>query len=159
MGFCITWLVLSNYNKISPLKKQFYINHASHLNCEINNLIYVIICQWCKKEYIGGTSCLVKEWISIYIQNIRGPEYQLLTVEEHLGICKNGKLRFITETEQEKAWNQEGDGNCLKLGGKGGVTIKVGDRKPFLTAWRTMACFFFFHFKISKTKSIIILTY
>ena len=41
LGFCITELVLSNYNKISP-KKQFYINHASHLNkkCLTNNVLY-----------------------------------------------------------------------------------------------------------------------
>ena len=32
---------------------------------ESSNLIYVIICQGCKEEYIGETGCLVKEWINI----------------------------------------------------------------------------------------------
>ena len=31
IGFCINWLVLSNYKEIIARKKQFQINHASHL--------------------------------------------------------------------------------------------------------------------------------
>ena len=33
-GFCVTWLVLSNCNKIIPWK-QFYIKDANHLNLKI----------------------------------------------------------------------------------------------------------------------------
>ena len=40
-------------------------------NCESSNLIYVVICQGCKVEYIGKTVCLVIERISIYRQHIR----------------------------------------------------------------------------------------
>ena len=49
---------LKSVNKIFLLKNSF--------NCETSNLIYVVIYQGCKEEYIGKTSCLVKERTSIY---------------------------------------------------------------------------------------------
>ena len=52
-------------------------------NCESSNLIYVVICQGCQ-EYIGETSCLVKEQINIYRRQIRPLQYKKLAVEEHL---------------------------------------------------------------------------
>ena len=55
-------------------------------------VIYVVICQGCKEEYIGETGCLVKERINIYRQHIRQPQYQQLAVEEHLRTCGYGKF-------------------------------------------------------------------
>ena len=61
-------------------------------NCESSNLIYVVIFQGCKEEYIGETGCLMKEQINIYRQHIRQLQYQQLAVEEHSHIC--GDWRF-----------------------------------------------------------------
>ena len=56
--------------------------------CESSNLIYVVICQGCKEEFIGETVCLVKERINIYIQHIsHSHNNQQLTVEENLRTC------------------------------------------------------------------------
>ena len=67
-------------NKIFFLKNSFF-------NCKSSILIYVVICQGCKEDYIGETGCLVKERINIYRQHIRQPQYQQLAVEEHLRTC------------------------------------------------------------------------
>ena len=64
-------------------------------NCESSNLIYVVICQGCKEEYIGETGCLVKERVNIYRQHIRQPQYQQLAVEEHLRTCGDGKFHMF----------------------------------------------------------------
>ena len=48
-------------NKTFLLKNSF--------NCESSNLIYVVIYQGCKEEYIGQTGCILKEWINIYKQH------------------------------------------------------------------------------------------
>ena len=61
-------------------------------NCESSNLIYVVICQGCKEEYIGETGCLVKERMSIFRQHIRELQYQKLAVEKHLRTCGDGKF-------------------------------------------------------------------
>ena len=60
--------------------------------CESSNLIYVVICQGYKEEYIGETVCLVKERINVYKQHIRHPQYQQLVVEEKLRTCGDGKF-------------------------------------------------------------------
>ena len=67
---------------------------ASAVNCENRNLIYVVICQGCKEEYIGQTSCLEKERISLYRQHIRQPQYQQIKVEEHLRLCSSGEFQI-----------------------------------------------------------------
>ena len=64
-------------------------------NCESSNLIYVIICQGCKEEYIGETGCLVKERLNIYRQHIRQPQYQQLPVEGHLRTCADGRFHMF----------------------------------------------------------------
>ena len=64
-------------------------------NCESSNLIYVVICQGCKEEYIGETGCLVKEQIKIYRHQIRQQKYQQLPVEEHLRTCGDRKLHLF----------------------------------------------------------------
>ena len=64
-------------------------------NCESSNLIYVVIYQGCKEEYIGETGCLVREWMSIYRQHIRQSQYQQLAVEEHLHTCGDGKFHMF----------------------------------------------------------------
>ena len=35
-------------------------------DCESDNLIYIVICQGCKEEYIEGTGSLVKKQIDNY---------------------------------------------------------------------------------------------
>ena len=64
-------------------------------NCESSNLIYVVICQGCKEEYIGETGCLVKEQIKIYRHHIRQPKYQQLLVEENLRTCRDRKFHLF----------------------------------------------------------------
>ena len=61
-------------------------------NCESSNLIYVVIYQECKEEYIGETSGPVKERIIIYRQYISRPQYQQLAVEERLRTCRDEKF-------------------------------------------------------------------
>ena len=48
-----------------------------------------------KEEYIGETSCLVKEQINIDRQHIRQPQYQQLLVEEHLRTVQTESLMFF----------------------------------------------------------------
>ena len=86
------YLIKASLYLFKRVNKTFFLKN--YFNCEsIYSLIYVAICQGCKKEYIGETGCLAKEQINIYRQHTRQPQYQRLSVEEHLRAC--GEEEFI----------------------------------------------------------------
>ena len=74
-------------NKTVLLKNSF--------NCESSNLIYIVIFQGCKEEYIGETGYLVKERINIYRQHVRQPHFTQLAVVEHLRTFGDGKFHMF----------------------------------------------------------------
>ena len=75
------------------VNKTFFLKNS--FNCKSSNLTYVVICQGCKKEYIGETGFLLKERINVYRQHIRQPQSRQLSIEEHLRICGDGKLHMF----------------------------------------------------------------
>ena len=87
------YLLKVSLYQFKRVNKTFFLK--SSFDFESSNLIYVVIWQVCKEEYIGEAGCLVKEWINIYRQHIRQPQYQQLTVEEHLGTCGEGKFHMF----------------------------------------------------------------
>ena len=64
-----SYLLKASLYQFKRVKKTFLLKNS--FNCESSNLIYVVICQGCKEEYIGETGCLVKERINIYRQHMR----------------------------------------------------------------------------------------
>ena len=56
----------------------------SSFNCESSNLIYAVICQECKEEYIEETDCRVKKLINIYTQYITEWDLNLRTLNSVL---------------------------------------------------------------------------
>ena len=87
------YLLKGSLYQFKQVKKTFLLKNS--FNCQSSNLIYVIICQGCKEEYIGETGCLVKELINISRQHIRQPQYQQLAAEEHLRTCGDGKFHMF----------------------------------------------------------------
>ena len=67
----------------------------SNFKCETPNLIYVIICSGCNKEYCGQTGGHLKERLSIYRQHIRQPEYEKIEVERHFRTYAKGILKIF----------------------------------------------------------------
>ena len=66
------YLLKASLHQFKRVKKTVLLKNS--FNCESSNLIYVVICQGCKDEYIGET------------------QYQQLAVEEHLCTCLVGKF-------------------------------------------------------------------
>ena len=86
------YLLKASLYQFKRVKKTLLMKNS--FNCESSDLIFVIICQGCKEEYIGEMSCLVKEQIDIYRQHIRQVKYQhwqlkniYLLVETESSIC------------------------------------------------------------------------
>ena len=65
------YLLKASLYQLKRVIKTFLLK--SSFKSESSNLIYVVICQGCKEEYIGETGCLVKEQeiFTYKIQDIR----------------------------------------------------------------------------------------
>ena len=78
----------------APLKT-FTFKFKIRLTCDSFNLIYVVICDTCKEEYIGETGkgkTKLRDRVRLYRQYIRQPQHQQLKVEGHLRVWDNGKF-------------------------------------------------------------------
>ena len=84
------YILKASLYQFKRVKKTFLLKNC--FNCGSSNLIYVVICQRFKVEYIGERDCLVKERINIYRQHVRQLQYQQLAVEQHLRTCGDGKF-------------------------------------------------------------------
>ena len=65
------------------------------MTIDSRNLIYVVICPTCKKEYIGETGIggsKLRDRVRIYRQHIQRPEHENLKVEKHLRTCGKGNF-------------------------------------------------------------------
>ena len=72
-----------------------YFVRGCSFSCKTPNLIYVIICSDCNKEYIRQTGGQLKEKLIIYGQHIRQPEYEKIAVERHLHTCAKGIFKIF----------------------------------------------------------------
>ena len=84
-SFCCDYIIEAELFKFKNWHQPFILK--SNFNCETPNLIYVIICSGCNKEYIGQTVGQLKERLSIYRQHIPQPESEKIEVERYLGTC------------------------------------------------------------------------
>ena len=80
----------------TPFKNiQIIVKLKNRFTCDSFNLIYVIICDTCKEEYIGETGerkTKPRDRVRVYRQHIRQPHYQDY---RHLRVCGNGKFRIF----------------------------------------------------------------
>ena len=66
--------------------------------CDSFNLIYVVICNKCKEEYIGETGegkTKLGDRVRVYHQQIWQPQCQQLKVEGNLGVCGNSEFEIF----------------------------------------------------------------
>ena len=91
--FCCDYIIEAELFKFKNWYQPFVLKF--NFNCETPNLIYVIICSGCNKEYIGQTGGQLKERLSIYRQHIRQPEYEKIEVERHLRTCAKGIFKIF----------------------------------------------------------------
>ena len=69
---CFCCIIEAELFKFKSWHQPFVLK--SNFNSETPNLIYVIICSGCNKEYIGQTGRQLKKRLCIYRQHIRQPE-------------------------------------------------------------------------------------
>jgi len=113
--FCCDYIREGESYKFLNFEKEFNLKCA--FNCESINLIYVVICDGCKEEYIGQTGGPLKDRLRIYRQHIRQPEYQKIKVEGHLRVCGKGYFQifpFFKVKENNKLLRESYENHFIK---------------------------------------------
>ena len=91
---CCNYFLINDHYTFKNVQITFKLKNR--FTCDSLNLIYVIICDTCKKEYIretGEGKTKLRDRVRVYRKHIRQPYYQQLKVEGHLRICGNIKFR------------------------------------------------------------------
>ena len=85
---CCNFLLINDHYTFKNVQITFKLKNR--FTCDRFNLIYVIICDKCKEEYIGETEegkTKLRDRVRVYRQHIRQPHYKQLKVEGHLRVC------------------------------------------------------------------------
>ena len=88
---CCNYLLINAHYTLKIVQITFKLKKL--FTCNSFNLIYVVICETCKEEYIGETwqgKTKLRDRVRVYRKYILLPQYQRSKVEGHLRVCGNG---------------------------------------------------------------------
>ena len=86
-GLCIHLIEGKEFKFLNG--KTFKVKTA--MSCEVQNVIYVIRCDGCQKEYIGETGDFLRKRVTVHRQHIRDKNVRILFVSEHIDQCASSK--------------------------------------------------------------------
>jgi len=75
---------------ITSTNKSFYVKY--NMNCNTRNVLYIITCGGCNKQYIGETGNELKTRMTVHRQQIRDVTTRKLAVSSHIATCGKGKF-------------------------------------------------------------------
>ena len=84
---CECWESLLQYKEYTFKKVNKTFTLKTPMSSNSFNVIYLLICSGCLKEYIGETGVgkpKLRDRVKVYRQHIKQPEHQKLKVEEHI---------------------------------------------------------------------------
>ena len=67
----------------------------SNMNCDTTGFIYALICDKCKKEYIGQSGDRLINRTRVHRQQIMNSAYRSLEVSKHVWRCSKTSRKFI----------------------------------------------------------------
>jgi hypothetical protein len=72
--------------------KRFYIKED--MNCNVQNVIYVLVCNGCKEFYIGQTGDKLRNRRTVHEQQMRDPSVRQMPLSAHLDQCSKTEPKF-----------------------------------------------------------------
>ena len=90
------YLLINDHCTFKNVKITVKLNYS--FTCDSFDLIYVVICDTCKEEYIGEIGegkTKLRERVKVYRQHMRQPQYEQLQVKGHLRVGGNGGFRIF----------------------------------------------------------------
>jgi len=83
-----SYLKLGKEVTFSATNETFWIKHS--MNCTSRNLIFTITCAGCGLNYIGETSDVLRNRVTVHKQQIRDLRMCMLGVSKHTDECAAG---------------------------------------------------------------------
>lgn len=75
---------------ITATKKIFHVKY--NMNCNTRNVLYILTCEGCNKQYVGETGNELKTRMTVHRQQIRDSSTRKLAVSGHISSCGKGKF-------------------------------------------------------------------
>ena len=72
--------------------KTFHVKE--NMNCNVRNVLYVLICNGCKEYYIGQTGDKLRNRKTVHEQQIRDPSTRQMPVSKHIDNCCKTQPKF-----------------------------------------------------------------
>ena len=72
--------------------KSFHVKES--MDCTVNNVLYVLLCNGCNEIYIGQTGDKLRNRRTVHMQQIRDPSTRQLPVSSHLDNCSKSHPKF-----------------------------------------------------------------
>jgi len=66
----------------------------TNMSCDIQNVIYVLVCNGCKQYYIGQTGDKLRNRRSVHEQQMRDPSTRQMPLSKHLDECSHNEPKF-----------------------------------------------------------------
>ena len=89
--FCQLVITSSTYTT----KNGTLLKRNQPMCCKTMDLIYVLICQKCKGEYVGETGVAINERTNLHRSQIIHEKYRKLKVSQHIFHCSNGLFNIF----------------------------------------------------------------
>ena len=89
--FCQLVITSSTYTT----KNGTLLKRNQPMCCKTMDLIYVLICQKCKGEYVGETGVTINERTNLHRSQIIHEKYRKLKVSQHIFHCSNGLFNIF----------------------------------------------------------------
>ena len=77
--------------RFKGMQKEFFPN--ANMNCETENLIYILACTGCEEIYIGETKNL-RQRLNLHKSHINNPNLRIQFISEHLDTCGGKRFKF-----------------------------------------------------------------
>ena len=89
--FCKIVITDSTYTTINGT----VLTRNAPMTCKTQDLIYCLICDNCKKEYLGETGIQINERTNLHRNQIKHEKYGKLNVCKHIRTCSNEQFKIF----------------------------------------------------------------
>ena len=90
--FCSNTAITDN---IYSTRNNSILKRNKIIGCKTRDLLYLLICDRCKKEYVGETGCGINERTNLHRSQIKNEKYAILKVSKHVRNCGNKEFKIF----------------------------------------------------------------
>ena len=67
----------------------------SNMNCKTEYVVYTLTCKNCGEFYVGKTTNMLKQRMTVHRQQTNDPNLRILNVKKHFHLCSGGRFTIF----------------------------------------------------------------